>query len=96
MGKKQKVKLSVTTTAPEGAKPQAVTLTFKGLPAGVTGPGQITITAGAGKVELDVELSAAADAKVGKFDGLIVVARSKYLGKDVSVESPAVQLEVKK
>ena len=95
-GKKQQVKLSVTTTTPEGAKPQAVTLTFKGLPAGVTGPGQITITAAAGKVELDVELSAAADAKIGKFDGLIVVAQTKYLGKDVSLESPAVQLEVKK
>ncbi|MCH8922884.1 MAG: PPC domain-containing protein, partial [Planctomycetes bacterium] len=95
-GKKQKVKVSLTTAAADGAKPQAVVLSFKGLPAGVTGPGQIAITAGAGKVELEVELSAAADAKVGKFDGLIVVAQTKYLGKDVSLESPAVQLEVKK
>ncbi|MCI0359882.1 MAG: pre-peptidase C-terminal domain-containing protein [Planctomycetaceae bacterium] len=89
-GQKQKVKLSLTR---RGDDKQPVDLKFKALPAGVTAPEKTTLAADQNEVE--VELSAAADAAPVKFDQLIAVATSKYVGTDLTVESPAVALEVK-
>ena len=52
-------------------------------------------TLAADQNEIEVELSAAADAAVVKFEQLAVTATSKYAGTDISVESPAAVLEVK-
>jgi hypothetical protein len=41
-------------------------------------------------------LTAAADAPEGSFADLIVAATTKFKGQDVTVESPAATLEVKK
>ena len=89
-GQKQKVKLTLTR---KGDDKQPVDLVFKALPAGVTAPEKTTLTAD--QNEIEVELSAAADAAVVKFEQLVAVATSKYAGTDISVESPAVVLEVK-
>jgi hypothetical protein len=89
-GQKQKVKLTLTR---RGDDRQPVDLVFKALPAGVTGPAKTTLAPDQGEVE--IELSAAADAQPVKFDQLVAVATGKYAGVDITVESPAVSLEVK-
>jgi hypothetical protein len=89
-GQKQKIKLTLTR---KGDDKQPVDLVFKALPAGVTAPEKTTLAADQNEVE--VELSAAADAAVVKFEQLAVTATSKYAGTDISVESPAAVLEVK-
>ena len=89
-GQKQKVKLTLTR---RGDDKQPVDLKFKALPAGVTAPEKTTLAAD--QNEIEVELSAAADAAVVKFEQLAVTATSKYAGADISVESPAAVLEVK-
>lgn len=89
-GQKQKVKLTLTR---KGDDKQPVDLVFKTLPAGVTAPEKTTLAAD--QNEIEVELSAAADAAVVKFEQLAVTATSKYAGTDISVESPAAVLEVK-
>ncbi|MEC9002826.1 MAG: hypothetical protein VX644_05600, partial [Planctomycetota bacterium] len=71
VGQSQKVKVKVVRGA--GSNPQPVTLKWKNLPAGVTGDETITIAAD--QSELEVELKAAADAKVGKFSGLALDAQ---------------------
>ena len=90
--KEGKVKVKVIRGA--GSAPQPVTLKRKNLPAGVTGDETITIAAD--QTELEVELKAAADAKVGKFTGLALDAQTKYADKDVAVASASVALETKK
>ncbi|MFP6672184.1 MAG: hypothetical protein VB857_12275 [Pirellulaceae bacterium] len=92
VGQSQKVKVKVIRGA--GSAPQPVTLKWKNLPAGVTGDETITIAAD--QTELEVELKAAADAKVGKFTGLALDAQTKYADKDVAVASASVALETKK
>ena len=92
VGQSQKVKVKVIRGL--GSAPQPVTLKWKNLPAGVTGDETITIAAD--QTELEVELKAAADAKVGKFTGLALDAQSKYAEKDVTATSAAVALETKK
>ena len=92
VGQSQKVKVKVIRGA--GSAPQPVTLKWKNLPAGVTGDETITIAAD--QTELEVELKAAADAKVGKFTGLALDAQTKYAEKDVAVASASVALETKK
>ena len=92
VGQSQKVKIKVIRGA--GADPQPVTLKWKNLPAGVTGDETITIAAD--QTEQEVELKAAADAKVGKFTGLALEAQTKYAQKDVTVASASVALETKK
>jgi hypothetical protein len=89
-GQKQKVKLTLTR---RGDDKQPVDVKFKALPAGVTAPDKTTLAADQNEVE--VELMAAADAAVVKFDQLIAIAAGKYAGTDLTVESPAVSLEVK-
>lgn len=89
-GQKQKVKLTLTR---KGDDKQPVDLKFKALPAGVTAPEKTTLAPDQNEVE--VELSAAADAAVVKFEQLVAIATSKYAGTDLTVESPAAVLEVK-
>ena len=89
-GQKQKVKLTLTR---RGDDKQSAELKFKELPAGVTGPEKISLTPE--QSEIEIELSAAADAAPVKFDKLVAVATSKYSGADILVESAAVALEVK-
>jgi hypothetical protein len=89
-GQKQKVKLTLTR---KGDDKQPVDLKFKALPAGVTAPEKTTLAADQNEVE--VELSAAADAAVVKFEQLVAVATTKYGATDITVESPAAVLEVK-
>jgi len=89
-GQKQKVKLTLTR---RGDDKQPVDLKFKSLPAGVTAPEKTTLAADQNEVE--VELTAAADAAIAKFDQLIAVASCKYAGTDITIESPAASLEVK-
>lgn len=89
-GQKQKVKLTLSR---RGDDKQPVDLKFKSLPAGVTAPEKTTLAAD--QNEIEVELSAAADAALMKFDQLIAIATSKYAGADLTVESSAVALEVK-
>ncbi|MDX1944202.1 MAG: PPC domain-containing protein [Pirellulaceae bacterium] len=89
-GKTQKVKLTLTRL---GDDQQPVDVKFKSLPAGVTAPENTTLAADQNEVE--IELTAAADAAPIKFEQLIAVATGKYAGVDLSVESPAAALEVK-
>ncbi len=89
-GQKQKVKLTLTR---RGDDKQPVDVKFKSLPAGVTAPEKTTLAADQNEVE--IELTAAADAAPVKFEQLIAVATSKYAGADITLESPAATLEVK-
>ena len=88
-GQKQKVKLTLTR---RGDDRQPVEVKFKALPVGVTAPEKTALAADQGEVE--VELSAAADAAPVKFEQLIAVATGKYAGVDITVESPPVAIEV--
>ncbi len=89
-GQKQMVKLTVTR---RGDDKQPVDLKFKALPAGVTAPEKTTLAAD--QNEIEIELSAAADAAPVKFEQLVAIATGKYAGNDLTVESPAATLEVK-
>lgn len=89
-GQKQKVKLTLSR---RGDDKQPVDLKFKALPPGVTAPEKTTLAPDQNEVE--VELSAAADAAPVKFEQLVAVATSKYAGADITVEGQAVALEVK-
>ncbi len=90
-GQKQKVKLAVTRRADDR---QAVELKFKTLPQGVTGPEKIPLAADQNEVE--VELMAAADAAPVMFKELVAVATSTAAGQNVTGESAAATIEVKK
>jgi len=89
-GQKQKVKLTLTR---RGDDKQPVDVKFKSLPAGVTAPDKTTLAAD--QNEIEIELSATADAATAKFDQLIAVATSKYADADITALSPAASLEVK-
>jgi hypothetical protein len=89
-GQKQKIKLTLIR---RGDDKQPVDLKFKTLPAGVTAPEKTTLAAD--QNEIEVELSAAADAAPVKFEQLVAVATGKYAGVDITVEGAAVALEVK-
>ena len=80
----------------EGADPgAAVKLRFANLPAGVSGPGEIALTAaGAEQFELEVELSAAADAPLAKAEGVQVEAVTMFAGQETRAASPAGVIEV--
>ena len=70
-----------------------MTLTLSGLPDKVTVPEELIIPAD--QSELEIEITAAADAAVVKTDGITVTAKSKYAGKEVSAVSAAIAVEVK-
>ena len=89
-GQPQKAKVVLTRA---GDDKQPVEVKFKKLPAGVTGPESVKLEAE--QNEIEIELTAAADAPVGTFDDIAVSAATKYAGVDLSVDSPNVSLEVK-
>lgn len=94
-GQAQKVKVTAARfTQGPGAEKQPITLKWKKLPAGIKPVPDATIPAD--KDDLEIELSALPDAKEGKFDELIVTAATKFQGQDLSVDSPAGSLEIKK
>ena len=88
-GQTQKVKVSLNR---RGSDKQPVTVKWSNLPAGVSSP-DFTLTAE--QNEMEVELTAAADAKVGTYADLTVDAVSKYAGTAISAKSDKVTLEVK-
>jgi len=90
-GTSQKALVSIVR-AP-GSAAEAVTLTLAGLPDKVTVPAELTIPAD--QTELEIEITAAADAAVVKTDGITVTAKSKYAGKEVSAVSAVITVEVK-
>jgi hypothetical protein len=59
----------------------------------VTGPE--TTTFAPDQNEMEIELSAAADAAKGNFTELAVTATTKYAGVDVTADSPNVAIETK-
>jgi hypothetical protein len=86
-GAAQKIKFSVARTAAAGA----VAVRLKHIPAGLNLPAEITIPEGQNEVEIDV--TAAADAPLGE-SKLIAVATSKVKEKMVAIESAPVALQV--
>ncbi|MCE9526829.1 MAG: PPC domain-containing protein [Planctomycetales bacterium] len=89
-GQKQKVKITLTR---RGDDKQPVDVKFKKLPPGVTGPEKTTFAPD--QNEMEIELSAAADAAKGNFTELAVTASTKYAGQDVTIDSPNVAIETK-
>ncbi|HUY32333.1 MAG TPA: PPC domain-containing protein [Pirellulales bacterium] len=87
-GATQKMKITVTRNP---AATAAVSIKFKNLPAGVGVPAEITIAEGRNEVEIDV--TAAADALLGPTP-LTLVATTKVKEKTVTVESLPVALHV--
>jgi hypothetical protein len=90
-GMTQKVKLAI---ARRGDDRHPVELKFKSLPPGVTAPEKITLTAE--QNEIEIELTAAADAAPVMFKELVAQATSTTAGQPITGESPATTLEVKK
>jgi hypothetical protein len=90
-GMTQKVKLSVTR---RGDDRQPVELKFKALPPGVTAPEKIALAAD--QNEIDIDLTAAADAAPVMFKELVALATSTTAGQPITGESAAATLEVKK
>lgn len=88
-GGAQKAKLTVTRF---GGANEAVSVTLRNLPLGVSGP-QSTVIA-AGQNEVEIELKAAADAAIGHFEGLHAVASTVVGGKPIVAESGAAALDV--
>ncbi len=92
-GGRQKVRLSVKREfATDAEKQTPLTLQFQNLPAAVTGPGQISVTAPS--FEIEVELAAAAGAKVGVAANVVVEATATFGGQKVAVKSSPIQLNV--
>ncbi|HJT35226.1 MAG TPA: PPC domain-containing protein [Pirellulales bacterium] len=87
-GANQKVKLTVARTA---AAAGAITLRLKNLPTGMNAPAEITLAEGQNEIEVDV--TAAAEAPLGEV-GISAVATTKVKEKQVTIESPVVALAV--
>jgi hypothetical protein len=90
-GQKQTIKVAISRYN-AGEDKQPITVKWKKLPAGVSAP---DTTIAPDQVEAAVELTAAADAAPGVFDGVVAEALTKFRGVDVAVESPPVKWEVK-
>ena len=89
-GQKQKIKITLTR---RGDDKQPVDVKFKKLPVGVTGPEKTTFAPD--QNEMEIELTAAADAAKGNFTELAVTATTKYAAQDVTIDSPNVAIETK-
>lgn len=87
-GGTQKIKVSVTR-AP--GVTGAISLALKNLPAGVTAPAEMTVADGQNEVEVD--LTAAADARLGAAT-IVATASTRINNKPVAVESAPVTLQV--
>jgi hypothetical protein len=88
-GATQKVKVTVTRF---GDDKGPVTLEFRNLPTGVTAPAGAAVPEGANEVDLD--LTAAADAAVGPIANLVVTGTTQVKGAAVTVDSPPAAFEV--
>lgn len=88
-GATQKLKL---TAHRFGDEKGAIALTLMGLPLGVTAPTEIAIAEG--QTEVEIDLTAAADAMLGAAQ-ITAVGATTIQGRTISVESPPAPLEVK-
>lgn len=88
-GATQKLKIQL---ARYGDEPQPVSIVLENLPLGVSAPGELTIPAD--QSELEIDLTAAADAAIGSFTELIAVATTELQGRRIVVRSAATTLEV--
>lgn len=88
-GAAQKLKAKLTRYGQESPE---VVISLRGLPAGVTAPAEMKIAAGQNEAEF--ELKAAADAAIGRSEGLSAMAATKLAGRELSVASAAAALEV--
>jgi hypothetical protein len=89
-GGQQKLKLTAKRFA---AEKTPIALVWRKRPVGVTAPDNLTL--GPEQSELEIPLTAAADAPLGAFADLILAATTKVKGQDVTVENPPATLEVK-
>lgn len=90
-GGQQKLKITATRMSDEKTP---ITLAWRKRPTGIDAPAETTI--GPEASEIEIVLTAAADAPLGSFAELIVAATTKVKGQDVTVENPVATLEVKK
>lgn len=86
------LKVPVEIVRGEGSEPQPVVLKLQNLPAGVTASENVTIAPADSKGELT--LTAAADAKPGKFGNVVVAAQTKFAGQDVTAQTEPKELEL--
>ena len=89
-GGKQKLKITITRFGDHKAP---VAIALQNLPAGVTAPEGTAVPEA--KNEVEIELTAAADAAVGKTENVTVVGSTKVKEQDVTALAPALIVEVK-
>lgn len=90
-GGQQKIKITATRKTDEKTP---IALVWRKRPAGIDAPAELAIAPDASEVE--VMLTATADAPEGSFADLIIAATATIKGQQITVESPAATLEVKK
>lgn len=88
-GQMQKLAIEVKR---EGGEPQPIVVKLVNLPAGLSASESVTIPANESKVE--IPLTAAADAALGKTNNVVANVTSKLGDKDVSAATGAIELEV--
>lgn len=86
-GGMQKAKLVVTRF---GEEKQLVQIALDNLPPGVTVPADIVVPADAG--ELDIDLTAAADAAIGEFSDIQVIGKTTVGGRNIETANAAATL----
>lgn len=75
-----------------GDEPQPVRVQVNDGPAGISAPIFVTIPSDAS--DATIPLKAAADAPIGKYDNLVVVASTRVKGQDVTVHSQPAHVEI--
>ncbi len=88
-GGTQKAKITITRY---GDEKQPVQLTLENLPPGVSAPADLVIAAEATEIEID--LTAAADAAVGEFKDISVIATTTVQGRAIVATSPQATLQI--
>ncbi|MBT4723464.1 MAG: hypothetical protein HOB29_00735 [Planctomycetaceae bacterium] len=89
----QSQKMKVVIVRGPGSKAAAVTVAVQGLPENVTVPKELTIAAD--KSEIEVEIKAAANAEIAATQDVLVIAKTKYAGKDVQANSNKIVVQIK-
>jgi hypothetical protein len=84
-------KLIVAATRYDNAA-NPITITFGDIPNGISVPAELTIPEGAAQIE--VELQASIDSRLGKAAGLVAHATATVAGRQIAVTSPAAVIEV--
>jgi hypothetical protein len=87
-------KLKIIATRYDETNPQPISLRLKNLPAGISAPDLIELAPS--ETETTVELRAASDLPEHSSDALMISATTQVKGTDVSIQSAAVHLEVRK